>query len=45
MVAAVTMREMAFASVGVGDQQAAKHEKPENYRNFHVLWKIIYPDF
>ena len=39
------MQEMAFASVGVGDQRAAKHEKRENYRDFYVLGKIISPDF
>ena len=39
------MQEMAVASVGVGDQRAAKHEKSENYRDFHVLLKIIAPDF
>ena len=39
------MQEMAVASVGVGDQRAAKHEKPENYRDFRFLGKIISPDF
>ena len=45
IVGAITMQEMAVASVGVGDQRAAKHEKSENYRDFHVLGKIISPDF
>ena len=39
------MQEMAFASVGFGGQRAAKHEKPENSRDFYVLGKIISPDF
>ena len=41
MVVAITKQEMAFASVGLGGQRAAKHGKPENYRDFHVLGKII----
>ena len=45
MVVAITMQEMAVASVGVGDQRAAKHEKSKNYRDFHVLGKLISPDF
>ena len=45
MVVAITMHEMAFVSVGVGDQRVAKHAKPENYHGFYVLVKIFSPYF